>query len=347
MSQALDQRPLAPAPVAPSAPAPAPEPAASKAHRRHLLRGAIGVLVSVVSLGAVIAWALRQGKPHFPASPGHLALVGCAVALYALATVIRGWRWHRVLRQAGIAHRPADAYALVPVGYMGNTVLPARGGEVLRILLMGERTDARRRTLLGTVLSERTLDAATLVLLLSALTLVGVAGNPAGAAPAIGGMAALVVGGVAVWLYLRLRIRGHFQRLADLVRPVVGAARPLLGRPGLVLGGATIVAWSLESVIFWLIGSALSLHIGLFDGALLLVLTAFFSLIPAAPGYVGTFDAAVVFGLKALDVTGGAAVSYALLVRFVLFFPVTVAGLGLLIGRYGGLRQLWKPREIE
>lgn len=315
--------------------------------RRHVLRGAIGLLVSVVSLGAVVEWALHQGRPRFPASPAHVALLGCAVVLYAAATVIRGWRWHRVLGQAGIAHRPGDAYALVPVGYMGNTVLPARGGEVLRILLMGERSDARRRTLLGTVLSERTLDAATLVILLAALTLVGVAGNPAGAAPAIAGTAALIAGGFAIWLYLRLRVRGHFQRLADLVRPVVGAARPLLGRPGIVLCLATLVAWSLESVIFWLIGAALGLHIALFEGALLLVLTAFFSLIPAAPGYVGTFDAAVVFGLKALGVTGGAAVSYALLVRFVLFFPITVVGLGLLVGRYGGLSQLWKPRSIE
>jgi glycosyltransferase 2 family protein len=228
----------------------------------------------------------------------------------------------------------------VPVGYMGNTVLPARGGEVLRILLMAERSDARRRTLLGSVLSERTLDAATLIVLLGVLTLAGVAGNPAGSGPAVGGVVALAVGGLALWGYLHLRRRGRFQRLADLARPVVGAARPLIGPPGLVLAAATLVTWMLEAVIFWLVGAALDLHITLFEGCLLLVLTAFFSLIPAAPGYVGTFDAAVVFGLKALGVTGGVAVSYALLVRFVLFVPITVVGLGLLVARYGGLRQL-------
>ena len=32
--------------------------------------------------------------------------------------------------------------------------------------------------------------------------------------------------------------------------------------------------------------------------------------------------------------------AYALLVRFVLFFPITVAGLVLLVTRYGGLGQL-------
>ena len=70
------------------------------------------------------------------------------------------------------------------------------------------------------------------------------------------------------------------------------------------------------------------------------MLSAFFSLIPAAPGYVGTFDAAVVFGLHALDVGGGQAIAFALLVRFVLFVPITIAGLILLLlTRYGGLRR--------
>ena len=90
---------------------------------------------------------------------------------------------------------------------------------------------------------------------------------------------------------------------------------------------------------------ALSLDIGPVEGCFLLVLTAFFSLIPAAPGYVGTFDAAVVFGLHALSVDGGQAVAYALLVRFVLFVPITVAGLILLVTRYGGLRQLRRGVE--
>jgi hypothetical protein len=53
-----------------------------------------------------------------------------------------------------------------------------------------------------------------------------------------------------------------------------------------------------------------------------------------------TFDAAMIFGLKALSVAGGTAVGFVLLVRFVFFVPVTVAGLALLVMRYGGLGQL-------
>ena len=72
---------------------------------------------------------------------GIMALVG-ALALYAVATLMRGERWAQILRRSDVKDATrADAYALVPVGYMGNNVLPARGGELLRTFLLGGRVD--------------------------------------------------------------------------------------------------------------------------------------------------------------------------------------------------------------
>jgi hypothetical protein len=52
---------------------------------------------------------------------------------------------------------------------------------------------------------------------------------------------------------------------------------------------------------------------------------------------VGTFDAAVLFAAKSLGRSRSVAISYLLLLRFVLFIPITITGLLLLVGRYGGL----------
>jgi uncharacterized membrane protein YbhN (UPF0104 family) len=303
-------------------------------------RAILAVVVSVVSLAAVIVWASGQDTPRFPTAAGDLALLGLAIGLYGAATLGRGWRWHAILRRAGVRHRALDAYALVPVGYMGNAVLPARGGEVMRMFLLAGRSDARRREVLGSILSERVLDAVTLALLFIVITFAGIANSRLGDRPAVLAAIGLAVGVVALAAYLELRRRGRFERFAGLVRPVVRASRPLIGPAGLMLGAATLGIWLLEGVIFWLVAESLALDVSLAEGCSLLVLTSFMSLIPAAPGYVGTFDAAVVFGLEALDVMGGQAVAYALLVRFVLFFPITVAGLIILVARYGGLRQL-------
>ena len=324
-----------PAPLQAQEPLP---PAAAK--RPHRGRELIAVLVSIVSLAAVVVWAFGQETPKIPTGAAELGLLALAVGLYAVATLARGWRWHMVLRHARVDHKASDAYALVPVGYMGNTVLPARGGELLRILLLGRRSSARRRELLGTIVSERMLDAVSLALMFVALTFAGIANSPLGERPAVIALAAMAAGALALAGYLALRRRGRFERFAAIVRPVVGATRPLLGGAGLVLLAATLGVWLIEGAIFWLVAQSLSLDVNPVEGCFLLVLTAFFSLIPAAPGYVGTFDAAVVFGLHSLDVMGGQALAYALLVRFVLFVPITVAGLILLVVRYGGIRQL-------
>ena len=84
------------------------------------------------------------------------------------------------------------------------------------------------------------------------------------------------------------------------------------------------------------------------SGALYLVaLTNFVAALPAAPGSIGTFDAAVAFGAKALGATGSAAVSYVLLLRFVLYVPITVFGLVMLVTRYGGWSRLRSAARLE
>jgi uncharacterized membrane protein YbhN (UPF0104 family) len=317
----------------------------AQTRRRVNLRALVGLLVSLVSLTAFVWWASRQDAPKFPTEAEDWALLVAAVGVYGLATLARSWRWHEIMKRADVGHRRADAFALVPVGYMGNTVLPARGGELLRIFLLAGRADARRREVLGTIIGERLLDAGSLIVLFVILTAAHVAGNPAGDRPAWLAGGALVLGLLALWYYLRLRRRGRLERFAATVRPVARAARPLVGPLGVVLGVVTLVVWLMEGLIFYLVGHSLNLDISLLEGCFVLVLSAFFSLIPAAPGYVGTFEAAVVFGLDALAITGGSALAFALLVRFVLFFPITLVGLILLVSRYGGLRQLYRQSE--
>jgi uncharacterized protein (TIRG00374 family) len=328
-----------------SSPRSAEDRDAPRSRRRDLL----GLVISAVLLAAVVWWALEQPRPTFPSSPEDLLPLAVAICLYAVATVIRGWRWHMILLHAGIGHARADAYALTVVGYMGNTVLPARGGEILRILLLGERTDARRREILGSIVAERALDAVALVVLFALLTWSQVAGAPVGQTPAAVSLALIAAAAVVLVFYVWLRRRGRLERFASIVRPFLRASRLMVGRLGLVLLLVTIGVWVLEGAIFWLIGQSLELDVAFLEGLFLVVLTSFFLSVPSAPGYLGTFDAALIFGLKALDINGGEAVSFVLLARFVLFVPITVAGLVLMLTRYGGFGRMFgrRPAEVE
>lgn len=302
---------------------------------RHVRRAA-GTVVSIVALVAVVWWAKDQERPEFPARATDWFQLVAAVAVYVLITAVRGWRWHAILRYAHIGHRPADAAALVVVGYMGNTVLPARGGELLRTLLLAARSDAKRREVLGSIVSERLLDAATLVVLFVGLTFAGVAPPALGTGLAIAcvvGAAALVV---AAWSVFRIRRSGRLGRVAAVIRPFIRATRPLMGRRGVALLAVTTVLWLLEVVVFWLVAQSVNVEVTFVEGAFVVALTSFVMSIPAAPGYVGTFDAALLFGLSGYGVQGGQALAFALLWRFVLFVPITVVGLILMFARYGG-----------
>jgi uncharacterized protein (TIRG00374 family) len=315
----------------------------SEARRLHS-RDLLGLAISIVSLGAVVWWASRQDRPEFPSSPTDLAPLAGALGVYAGITLARGWRWHTILRRIEIAHQPADAFGLVVVGYMGNNVLPARGGEVLRVLLLGERVGGRRRDIIGSIVAERLLDVLTVVSLFALMTWAGVAGAPAGQRPVAVVLAGATLAVVVVGVYRALRRRGRLERLAAIIAPFVRASQLMLGRTGGVLICLTIAIWLLEGVNFWLVGQSLDLGISLLDATFLAILASFAAAVPSAPGYIGTYDAALVFGLEALDVAGGQALAFAVLIRFIVFVPITLAGLALVLARYGGLPRL-RPRN--
>jgi uncharacterized membrane protein YbhN (UPF0104 family) len=300
-------------------------------------RCGLGVAVSAVALVAVVWWIAHQPAPTLPGSVGGFAWIGLSLLLSLGALAARGWRWHRIMALAHVDHRPVDAYALTAVGYMGNNVLPARGGEVLKIALLGARSTSRRREILGSVIAERLLDAIVLAALFVLLSL-GLADSPAGT-----GTAALVGGGLAALFaalaaYLWLRRSGRFERFAAKIRPVARASRLFAHPSGIPLVLVSGVIWAIEGINLVVVARSIGLTVTPFDGLLVIVLASLAAAIPAAPGFAGTFDAGVIVGLRAAGITGGAAVSVLLLVRFMYFVPATVVGLIALVTRYGGLR---------
>jgi uncharacterized membrane protein YbhN (UPF0104 family) len=305
----------------------------------------VSIVVSVVALALVAWWVSRQDAPRFPSSVAGYGWLVAALGVYALALAARGWRWHRIMRLADIPHQRADAYRLMLVGYMGNNVLPARGGEVMRIAILGTRTTAKRRTILGSILAERILDAAVLAALFAVLTWFGVAHAPAGQWPAAVAAVALVAGGIALAGYLALRRRGRFVRFQEKVGPVTRALKVFAHAEGLLLASLSAAIWCGEGTTLLLVGHALGLHLHFLDSTLIIVLASLLAAIPAAPGYAGTFDAGLVLGLNAVGVHGGTAVGFILLARFVMFVPVTLVGLFILLHSYRDFRLTRRPVE--
>ena len=112
--------------------------------RRSLLRGGLGIAISVLSLYLV----LRQvdlaavGRVLGSAAPGWVAGVTACIAIDVLCRTVR---WQGLLAPIQrVRFLPVLGYLLV--GYLANNVLPARLGELVRSHYLGDRENMSRST---------------------------------------------------------------------------------------------------------------------------------------------------------------------------------------------------------
>src|SRR4051812_21622454 len=310
--------------------------AAERSRRAALL----GAAVSAACLAAVVAWATHQDAPRLPSGGRELGFLALALVLYAANTLVRAQRWHRLARREGATIARRDTYALTIVGYTGNNALPARAGDVLRVLLAAPRGGGTRRSLAGTLIAERVLDVGVLALVFAVVAggLLHHADLPSldprllVAAGAVV-LAALVVGAVVA------RRHGGLARATAYLRPAGAPTLALRGRHGASMLALTVVIWVVEAGVWGCCGAAAGLDMNALEALYLVSLASMASMIPSGPGYAGTQDAAAIVGAKAIGASGSLAVGYLLVVRFVLVVPITLAGFALLAVRYGGVRM--------
>jgi uncharacterized membrane protein YbhN (UPF0104 family) len=273
-----------------------------------------------------------------------LPRLAAALGLYALATLLRGERWLRLLRigtEPAAADRMSrvDAYAITTVGYMGNNALPARAGDIIKSVLSSRETGTATADGFGTLVAERVLDMAALAVLFAVLvaTLDLPLGLP-GWVPAVVGAALLCAFVAAAVLG---RDTGAGRRVRELLTRLLAPTRAHGSGVGTGLLAVSVVLWLVEGSVYAVPGAVAGLHLTLLDGFYIMALANLVALVPAAPGNLGTFDAAVIFGVGIVAAGGhAAALAYTVILRFVLYVPITVVGLAALVARYGGLRRV-------
>ncbi|HSH21670.1 MAG TPA: lysylphosphatidylglycerol synthase transmembrane domain-containing protein, partial [Candidatus Caenarcaniphilales bacterium] len=115
--------------------------------------GAVLMVAQLVDVGTTVSILQRT-------QPLPLLIV---VVLIAASVTLRAIRWSRLLhRPNGSVVPPMRLLPILLVGYLGNIVLPARLGEVVRAYLAARRESVEFGRALGTVLLERVIDVASL-----------------------------------------------------------------------------------------------------------------------------------------------------------------------------------------
>jgi len=269
-----------------------------------------------------------------------------AIGLTFVSYWLRAVRWRLLL----LHDRPialGSLYAATIIGYMANNLFPARLGEIVRVWLLARREQLKVTPVFASLVIDRMLDGLCLMvmLVLVLLTLQLPPGMERVAALLrAGGITTLVVylGAASFLLFLKLRSMQALKLLALLTQPfsqrfkerLIPLAGSFLEGLRLAPGRSNLLLIMICSALIWisatlpihLVLRGFGLHLPLTASFFIMVLLVFAVMIPSAPGYIGTYHVACYTALSAFRLPDSQAVSIALVIHGVGFFPVILAG---------------------
>jgi glycosyltransferase 2 family protein len=277
-----------------------------------------------------------------------------ALALYFLGVWARAVRWHFLLRSIKpISNRAL--FSTVVIGYMANDILPFRAGELVRAYVLGQQENVSKAATLVTILIERVFDGLTMLTFVVAASFWLNFGDAAlaGRLQIVGALFVIVMIGLAVLAGAPRRVERIAEffvrrmpseplraRLTSLLRSLLTGLGALRSpADSFAVYALSIFAWLCEAGVFVLIALGFGIVLPI---AVFLLATAFANLAtvaPSTPGYVGVFDAPIVYTLTLFGIDQNLATSYTLVLHAVLYLPVTLLGLyymwraGLSLGR--------------
>jgi hypothetical protein len=249
---------------------------------------------------------------------------------------IRTARWKVLLRSlaAGNIVPPfVMVAAYLSIGYLANSVLPARLGDIARAYLAGSGFRLSRAATLGTILVERVADGATMLGLALVSSFIVTSVVEVRALVAYAGALAIVA--VLAIALIRLGLsRGtlagrRYPQLASAFASRV--ARGLAGIqtiPGaLTVGGLTLAAAATAVGIGWSVATAAGIPLSLVQAILFTSGIAMSLAIPAAPASLGTYEFVGVAILSSFGASAEQALASILMMRLVSALPLSILGL--------------------
>lgn len=266
-------------------------------------------------------------------------ILGAATLFTCFSFLIRALRW-RILLNAAEKLTVGEVFCATMAGYLGNSFLPARAGELVRTLVVSGRSSLTKTYVLTTALSERLLDAVALVLW-SSIILIGVHPKPdwmggvartmavvagAGAVtiailPHTGNLAERVLKSLPLPHALRLRLIELMQQILLGMRAFHHTTR-FLGFAAL-----TIVIWVSDATGTMVAARALGLVISFPLAMLFITALGLSSALPSTPGYVGVFQFVAITVLTPFGITKSQALAFILMTQAYGYVVVLALGL--------------------
>ncbi len=310
-----------------------------------------GVAISVVALFLVLQGIdLRAALAIM--GEADLVPIAFAVGIVGVQVSLTTHRWRILLPRlpdgSMVPFGHAIRYQLV--GYLGNFVLPARMGELIRSYLVARYEAMAFAQTIGTAVVERIIDTATLAVMAFVVAValaaqdwvVQVTGLVAALCVALLVILATIGPEPVVRLLHRVVGSRGGRRVAGLLTQVdrfMHGLSPVHRRASFAWAVVlSVIGWLLEATIFWLVARAIGVSLSPPEAILIAGVTILVTAVPSAPGYVGTYELAATAVATSLGIDPDTAFAMAVLAHATTLLPLAIGGAISLASLGGGLR---------
>ncbi|MFH1577423.1 MAG: lysylphosphatidylglycerol synthase transmembrane domain-containing protein [Candidatus Margulisiibacteriota bacterium] len=254
---------------------------------------------------------------------------------------LRALRWRWIIRP--LKDIPAASLFIATViGYMANSLLPARMGEFVRAHVIGRREGISRAASFATIIVERLFDGLSILVILVLILFwieIPIRGALIAAAWSALVLYLLIIAVIILFIYkkeLVLKLFGFVfrflpERAQQRFLSVVGSLAQGFkiaekGHHLLIIIFYSFLIWIVTALGIYLIVLAFGYQISYPAAMFILVLLTFAVMLPSSPGFVGTFEAGMVYGLMIFNLPRETALSAALVFHGLSFIPIILLG---------------------
>ena len=289
-----------------------------------LTAGVAAMVVVARLLGIHPAEVARNMSAASPAM-----VLGCVASAFVVFG-LQSLRWHSVMRPV-LGLRYAQAYRAQVVGTMFNAILPARGGDLLRVQYLGRRTGKSRATILGTEVVDRWLDWWGWIPVAGVLAATG--GIPRWLVTALVVLGAVLVA-VAALLALLLKVGRGWKpdsRFANVCRSFEEGAGSFVSYRSLLIAWTIApLPWLWETLVLRWSAHAFDIHLTMAQAFSVLVGLNLGMFVPS-PGAIGSMETAGTTALVLCGASRPAALAFMFVYHLTQLASGLVAGVAILI----------------
>ena len=296
--------------------------------------------MTVLCLTAAL-WGLDLEQVAESFSELNLVTLPLMLALLFLFFWLKAVRW-RLLLSPLREFRTQEVVPPLMIGFMGNNVLPAHLGELIRVLVLGRKFTLSKAAVLSSMVLERLLDM-LVILMFVGLGLLVVEGLPGWVQTGAVSMAGLAIAFSLLLIAFVFRTQAFlrvyrrifhflptklFHKIDEIIESTAqGLASIKNARASFWIALTSLLQWTVMGGMVYLSLASLGIWLNPMASVVTTGISALGAAIPSTPGYFGVIQLSFWVSLQLFGVEKADAFASSIYYHLCQYIPVTLVGL--------------------